>query len=41
MAAMLAPDATLDVDAALFAIALAGAAYASGYATEGYEPHKL
>ena len=41
MAAMLAPDDALDVDAGLFAIALAGAAYASGYATEGYEPHKL
>ena len=30
-----------DADGALFAVALGCAAYASGYATEGYEPHKL
>ena len=29
-----------DADGALFAAALGCAAYASGYATEGYEPHK-
>ena len=28
-------------DAAFFTAALVGAAYFSGYATEGYEPHKL
>ena len=32
---------SLDVDATLTAICVATAAYFSGYATEGYEPHKL
>ena len=31
----------VDADAALFALALGGAAYFSGYATEGYAPHAL
>jgi len=37
MAADLPPDA----DSALWTLALALAAYCSGYATEGYEPHKV
>lgn len=31
----------VDADAVLFTAALAGAAYFSGYGTEGYEPHRL
>ena len=33
--------ASLDASSALFALGLCGAAYLSGYATEGYEPHKF
>lgn len=30
-----------DVDALLWTLALAAAAYAGGYTSEGYEPHKF
>ena len=37
----LAPDSLQPDDALPFTIALGAAAYLSGFATEGYEPHKL
>jgi len=41
MRVAMATEAMPDLDGALFAVALGLAAYASGYTTEGYEPHKL
>ena len=41
MRVAMATEAMPDLDGALFAVALGLATYASGYATEGYEPHKL